>query len=106
MNMRKTLREKQNVRDRRMSSNMYPKGDFKEIADKLTKAGFEPFGNIRERGLSSNDCASFISGFWCSHERVRKGPSPPHEGWVSNLDEDEANKFGFIECNLDHSKNL
>jgi hypothetical protein len=57
-----------------MSNNMYPKGDFSEIVDKLTKAGFEPFGDIRERGLSSKDSMSFISGFWCQHERGRKGP--------------------------------
>ena len=36
-------------------SDVYPKGDYNEIFDKLVKSGLEPFGVVRERGNSDKE---------------------------------------------------
>lgn len=38
---------------RRLSDDIFPKDDLREILERVTKAGLEPFGEIRERGLSN-----------------------------------------------------
>jgi hypothetical protein len=48
MNNRKSLRQNQ-----RINGDLYPKGNLFYIILKLKKAGLEPFGEVRERFLSS-----------------------------------------------------
>jgi hypothetical protein len=39
----------------KLSDNLYPKGDYETILEKLSCAGFEPFGNVKGRKMSSKD---------------------------------------------------